>query len=126
MLAQSGDVQSLVPPALKLRQAQKPAEEPGEAACADQHGKAAGVAVTHLGQVDDQPAGAGRSRPRSCSRSAGAQAMSTSPLSSAMVMPPAAGAERARPGAVVVAESVMSLPVRFDAEHDDQRRVRAV
>ena len=64
MLAQSGDVQSLVPPALKLRQAQKPAEEPGEAACADQHGKAAGVAVTHLGQVDDQPAGAGRSRPK--------------------------------------------------------------
>ncbi len=51
----------------------------------------------------------GRSRPRSCSRSAGAQARSSSPLSSATVMPPAAGVERARPGAVVVAGSVMRL-----------------
>ena len=33
---------------------------------------------------------------------AGAQAMSSSPLSSATVMPPAAGMESARPGAVVV------------------------
>ena len=51
----------------------------------------------------------GRSRPRSCSRSAGAQAMSSSPLSSAMVTPPAVGVERARPGAVVMAGSVMRL-----------------
>jgi hypothetical protein len=51
----------------------------------------------------------GRSRPRSCSRSAGAQAMSSLPLNSAMVTPPAVGVERARPGAVVVAASVIRL-----------------
>jgi len=51
----------------------------------------------------------GRSRPRSCSRSAGAQAMSSSPLSSAMVTPSAVGVERARPEAVVVTVSVMRL-----------------
>jgi hypothetical protein len=51
----------------------------------------------------------GRSRPRSCSRSAGAQAMSSSPLNSAMVTPPAVGGEMARPRAVVVAGSVICL-----------------
>ena len=40
-------------------QAQEPAEQPGPAAGADQHGEPAGVAEAHPGQVDDQPAGAG-------------------------------------------------------------------
>jgi hypothetical protein len=40
-------------------QAQEPAKEPGAAAGTDQHGKATGVAVAHLGRVDDESAGAG-------------------------------------------------------------------
>jgi hypothetical protein len=59
MLAQSGDVQPLVYLWWDRGQAQEPAEEPGAAAGADQHGKAGCVAVAHLGQVDDESAGAG-------------------------------------------------------------------
>ena len=59
MGAQSGDVQPLVHLWRNRGQAQEPAEEPGAAAGADQHGKAGCVAVAHPGQVDDEPAGAG-------------------------------------------------------------------
>jgi hypothetical protein len=65
----------------------------------------AGVTKAHLGQVDNKPAGAGRSKLSSCSRRAGALAMSSSPASWAMVMPPTVRVEISRPGLTVIPES---------------------
>jgi hypothetical protein len=49
----------------------------------------------------------GRSKPRNCSRRAGALAMSSSPASSAMVMPPTVRMEISRLGLTVIPESLM-------------------
>ncbi len=40
-------------------EAQNAPEQPGAAIRANQHGESAGVAKTHVGQIDDEPAGVG-------------------------------------------------------------------
>src|SRR6202034_1576049 len=55
----------------------------------------------------------GRRKLSSCLRSAGALAMSSSPASSAMVMPPSLRAERSRPRWTVVAEFMTGLRSRL-------------
>ena len=88
---------------------QKPAEERGAAAGADQHGKAAGVAVAHFGQVDDEPAGAGAEQAKKLL----AQRWGTGDVKFA-AQPGDGDTTRsrrgkARPGAAVMAGSMMGL-----------------
>jgi hypothetical protein len=62
LAVEASDAQDLVYRSGRRGQAQEPAEQRGAAPGAHQDGEAAGVGVTHPGQVDDEPAGGGAER----------------------------------------------------------------
>jgi hypothetical protein len=62
LAVEAGDAQDRVYRSGRRGQAQEPAEQRGAAPGAHQDGEAAGVGVTHPGQVDDEPAGGGAER----------------------------------------------------------------